>query len=334
METGEYDEALLRLHHFGPEFDGNLSNHGPMVVESMWRQGSAAAIHRWTDGYLERLDPAPRAVTPIGDGWREALGETARAGDWIEHFCREVAEHPWSEVVAIWWPRLLPGIAAGATHGVIRLGHALRSVRDVETAPRVDEVAHALAYWATRWQPVPLIRATGDRDVGTALELVPAISDQTGGIRHRLAQLDGTAGYAEQVGALGPPTNVATALERLVDAAVIAYGRYAPGNPTMLVHAATAPNAVRMSLPSLPEEVAPISFDAAWSATAAVMAAYRPSSPLGARTGLSPDTTFEAALDHGSEHVLKFADTALESFRRTGDHRALAAAATAIRLDA
>ena len=30
--TGTYDEALERLHRTGPEFDGWLANHGPMVV--------------------------------------------------------------------------------------------------------------------------------------------------------------------------------------------------------------------------------------------------------------------------------------------------------------
>src|SRR3569833_107091 len=54
------------------------------------------------------------------------------------------------------WPRLLPGSAAGATHGVIRVGHAVRSLLDLETGPRVTELAHGLAYWAARWQPLAL----------------------------------------------------------------------------------------------------------------------------------------------------------------------------------
>ena len=31
--TGTYDDALERFHRTGPEFDGYLANHGPMVVE-------------------------------------------------------------------------------------------------------------------------------------------------------------------------------------------------------------------------------------------------------------------------------------------------------------
>lgn len=37
--AGTYDEALERLHRTGPEFDGYLSNHGPMVVEALSRRG-------------------------------------------------------------------------------------------------------------------------------------------------------------------------------------------------------------------------------------------------------------------------------------------------------
>ena len=49
LQTGTYDEALERLHRTGPEFDGWLSNHGPMVVESLARRGRSEVVHRWTD---------------------------------------------------------------------------------------------------------------------------------------------------------------------------------------------------------------------------------------------------------------------------------------------
>ena len=42
---GSYDEALERLHHTGPEFEGWLSNHGPMAVEALARQSRCLACH-------------------------------------------------------------------------------------------------------------------------------------------------------------------------------------------------------------------------------------------------------------------------------------------------
>ena len=40
----------------------------------------------------------------------------------------ELGQRPWREVLNAWWPRLLPGVVAAATHGVIRVGHAVRAL--------------------------------------------------------------------------------------------------------------------------------------------------------------------------------------------------------------
>lgn len=337
--TGTYDEALERLHRTGPEFDGWLANHGPMVVEVLARRGQGAVVHSWTDSYLRRLDELPRGVRPIdGASWPQALGDPARAGDWITFFARAVAERPWTEVLAAWWPRLLPGIAAGATHGVIRVGHAVRGLREVESAPRVTELAHGLAYWAARWQPTPVVRGTGGAGAAGLLGAVPRVARQVDGIRARLAQLGETRGWGTHAARLAAPTTAAAvpaALDELVDAAVAAYPSWAHGSPTMLVHAATVPNAVAAALPSLPQALWRDSFDAAWSATAAVLAAYRPAAPRPVRDDATTSADVLArAVAHGGEHVLKLADTALASHERTGSPVALAAALTAVELDA
>lgn len=335
MSTGELDETLTRLHSYGPEFDGYLSNHGPMAVEAMWRRGRDDALSGWTDDYVRRLDDAPGAGRPFPEAeWRQALGRADRAGDWLAHLRAELTEQPWDDVLARWWPRLLPGIAAGATHGVIRVGHAVQALREAETAPRVDELAHALAYWGMRWQPVPLARPAGTLAPSAVLPALPVVADQSGGIRHRLAQLPSTDRFTETAQGLAPPEDVPAALDRVIDAVVGGYAGWAPGDPTMLVHAATAPNAVRMTLPSLPSALWPDSFAAAWSAAAAVVAAYRPASTAPSPAAPPAEEAFTIAVAHGSEHVIKFADTALASYARTADPAALAAIAQAVRLDA
>ncbi len=130
------DEALQRIQHFGPERDGWLSNHAPMAVEALARHGHAAVVHRWLDGYADQLEERPRGIEPIAaDEWRDPLGDPVRTGDWLDFFDRELADEPWRQVLARWWPRLLPGVAAGATHGVIRVGHAVRALLDEETVP-------------------------------------------------------------------------------------------------------------------------------------------------------------------------------------------------------
>jgi hypothetical protein len=333
-----YDEALERFHSTGPEREGWLSNHGPMVIEALARLGRADRVHRWSDRYLSRLDDVPRGIDPIdGRAWRDPLGDPVRTGDWIKFFVVEAEQESWQALLVRWWPRLLPGIAAGATHGVIRVGHAVRSLRALETQARRRELAHALAYWAARWQPVPMLSATGARPVASAVEMIPPVPDQEFGIRNRLAQLPDTEGWEGSVRSLRGPEHdddVPAALTELVNAVVAHYATRAHGNPTMLVHAATAPMAVANTLPSLPKQMWRPSFDAAWSASAAVLAAYAPRESRPFRTAASADDVLEQALRHGGEHVIKFADTALSIYETSHDERALAAVLTAVDLDA
>lgn len=332
---GSYDEALQRFHRTGPEFDGWLSNHGPMVVEALARRGDGGRVHSWVDGYAARLDERPRGINPVdAAAWRDPLGDPLRTGDWIDFMCKEVREEPWRDVLARWWPRLLPGIAAGATHGVIRVGHAVQALADEENEVRLDELAHGLAYWAARWQPVPAPVPTGSSDPLSALVCVPAVPEQAYGIRNRLAQLPQTAGYGQAVAGLDASGDPMGVLERVVDAAVARYVVAGHGDFIMLVHSATAPAAVARVLPHLPAELVADSVRAAWAASCAVVAAYRPDAdrePTRAATD-DADEMWQAAIDARDEHIIKLADTALASGLRTGSRDGVDAVATAIEL--
>ena len=360
--TGTLDEAYQRLHATGPEFDGWLSNHGPMAAEAMVRHGHAGQVHPWLDGYMQRLEDFPRGTGPIGADWQEALGDPRRVADWTVYFRREVTEQPWRQALGTWWPRLLPGVAAAATHGVIRVGHAARALtEDGQDGDHLTELAHGLAYWAARWQPVPGTPATPSPPVtlappaaaepggagpvaADALAAVPWIADQSGGIRDRLARLMALPGWPA---AVTPPPVAASAeglrswLASLVDAAVIRYLRYGHGESIMLVHSATAPSAILRTLPVLEEHLWAPSVTASWAAVAALTAIYSPAAPAGLAGLPDPPAgphaageTFARAVEHGDEHVIKFADTATDVYARTGNPEALAAAVRAAQLTA
>jgi len=350
--TGTLDEAYERLHVTGPEFDGWLSNHGPMAAEAMVRRGHAGSVHGWLDRYMRRLEEFPRASAPIGEDWREALGDPRRVADWTAYFRREVTGQPWRAVLGTWWPRLLPGVAAAATHGAIRVGHAVRALlQDGDDAVHVTELAHGLAYWAARWQPVPgaatrpgLAAASGAAvpAAANALGALPRIADQSGGVRERLGRLADLPGWPAALAAPGIPASAAEIrswLVDLADAATIRYLSYGHGNAIMLVHSATAPGAVLRTLPALDTELWAPSLAAAWAAAAALTAVYAPAAPAartelpGPPVGPQPaEETFGRAVDHGDEHVIKFADTAADVYVRTGNPDALAAAIRATEL--
>jgi hypothetical protein len=58
-------------------------------------------------------------------------------------------------VVHDWLPKLLPGFFAGATHGPIRVTHAIRSLEEEENEIRESELAGALGYWASCFRRLP-----------------------------------------------------------------------------------------------------------------------------------------------------------------------------------
>ncbi|MEV0277797.1 hypothetical protein AB0I22_15655 [Streptomyces sp. NPDC050610] len=340
--NGALDEALERLHASGPEFNGYLSNHGPMAVEAMARHGKSAVVHGWLDAYETKLDEAPGTRYRITDAdWREALGDVGRVADWNTYIGEQLAERPWRAVLAEWWPRLLPGIAGAATHPVIRVGHAVRTLlEEGEDAPRRAELAHALGYWAARQLMLPVaVRPSGGASPTAALAALPRIAKRNVTVKDGYAQLPTTSGWLATVDSLRVPEDpeaVREQLTALVRAATLNYADYGHGNGIMLVHAATAPNAVLRTLPALPEELWGASLATAWAATAAVTAIYAADTPRPSpdASSLTPEEVFEQAVTHGDEHAIKFADTALDvaAGAEDGDTRALSAALNAMRL--
>lgn len=327
--SGTLEEALVRLHGTGPERNGWLSNHAPMVVEALAAHGRSGAVHRWLDLYRDRLEDFPDPVEPVtDDNWPAALGDPRRAADWIGYFSGTLAEHPWKSVLAVWWPRLLPGISAGATHPVIRVGHAVRSLAAGENQPRLTELAHGLGYWAARHQPFPDITPLpGLPTAADSLDAVPPIAPGHPGFRARLAAVRHLPAWADDV---TDPDTARERLTELVRASTHRYATHGHGEETMLVHAATAPNAVLRTLDSLPRELWVPSLHAAWAASAAVTAMYAPEEPVRYTppARLTAEEVLEEALAHGDEHVIKFTDTALD----VGDEAALAAALRAVEI--
>ena len=109
-------------------------------------------------------------------------------------------------------------------------------------------------------------------------------------------------------------------LAGLVDAATTRYLWYGHGEGVMLVHSATAPNAILRTLPALDQRLWAPSVDASWAAAAAVTASYAPAVPAGPAELPDPpggpqaaEETFARAVEHGDEHVIKLADTAADA---------------------
>lgn len=167
------DALLRRFHQTAPSYDGGMSNHGPMVVEALETAGLGEYAEALTDEALEILEPLPEA----SDG-PLALGDRQEAR-WIAHYRARIADRSVEAVVREALPELLPGLMAGATHGLIRLSHAVRGWTRRPSDDRAEEVAHALGYWAAWFQPLPgEVGVDPSLDLQTAMATLPGLSEE------------------------------------------------------------------------------------------------------------------------------------------------------------
>lgn len=258
MSDGILDEAYERFACTGPEWGENtLTNHGPMAVEVLVRRGLADEVPAWVDQYVGRLSELPSVSDRITSAtWKDALGDGHRIGDWSAFFVEQMQEQPWRDVLVTWWPRLLPGIVAGATHGVIRVSHAVRTLLSGDESPAaVTELAHGLAFWAARMRAVPgAVDPAGSMEMLDALDAIPRIPSQQGTVAVRFGQLAELPAWPTSLRALRAPSGPEDARAQLADLVAGASARYLThghGSPVLLVHTATAPNAVLHTLPVL-----------------------------------------------------------------------------------
>jgi hypothetical protein len=151
--TDVLDEAFERLAFSGFDMPNGFVNHAPMACEALAALGRAEDVDRWARRLAGSGTPAVEPVVPRDFEWQEALGDIRRAPEWIGWFDRAIERDGWAAVVALWVPRLLPGMAVALFHGAIRTAHAVRAVDGADTAARRAELARSMGFWAALFAP-------------------------------------------------------------------------------------------------------------------------------------------------------------------------------------
>ncbi|MBI2169896.1 MAG: DUF4243 domain-containing protein [Actinobacteria bacterium] len=321
---GVLDEALEILAGTGPEYPPfGFSNHGPMAAEALVALGRDDAVLPWVEGYRDRLAEGPAPGAQLGDEWVEALGNQSRLPDWVATFSVALAEAPWTNVVGQWAPRLLPGVAADAFHGVIRTAHAIRALEGHVNELRTAELAQGLAVWATGFQALPGRPAAGSVPLGPAdaLAEVRVLTDEERGqpvsIVEGLGAVGRVADFEPVIRLPGAPENPAAYLTDLVDLFVRVARRQMvdPLSTIVFVHTVTGPSAVAVLLPHLDGTGATAATQYAWQATAGLYAAYAdPTRTVdNPPVTLARDDLVDRAVATGDEHAIKFTETCLRS---------------------
>jgi len=341
------DEVLTRVDHIGFEIGPGFTGHAPMAAEALIALGHPDEAVPWIDHYICEVPHHPRPE-PTGSridrhveaDWRGALGDLERLGDWVVLFQEEVDDAPWADVLARWWPRLLPGFAGGLTHGLIRTAHAVRSLaaEPHPTARERRELRDGLAYWAARYSPLPgRPEPRGTRAVPEALAAIPAvppreiIGAQVRKLRGGEREDDGYAwaNFEAAVNDLAAPSDLDRALLTLTRESADMLRNRAAVNPSPVqmiaaVHSVTAPAAARMLLPYLPPDTHQQTFARVWQVTAALTAAFTanvaaPARDDRERSPLSPDELNARAVENGAAHAIKLTEACLREYRDNPD---------------
>jgi hypothetical protein len=324
MTTPAYaplDDALEVLRPYGPTLTNGNFNHAPMVVEALCALGRPEAVFPWIEAYRARL--TPRAVSEAiidWSQWRTHLGRRDGFAAWSQLFAAELTEAPWRSVLDRWAQRLAPGYSAAATHGAIRVAHAVRGLADAETRPRLRELADALASWASTYSELPTAAATmpGHLPPRAALAAVPTVPPERrppGNITAALNRLVDLPEFAAAIDLVELDGDLAPAIAQLTELFARTYLANAVDTRTFIVfvHSVTAVHALGNLAPHVEAATAKSLARYAWQAGCGLYAAFGGAPPQDDVAPGEDDTEALAAqaVANGDEHVVKFTEACL-----------------------
>ena len=319
------DQALEFLSDTGPEYKSGLSNHGPMLADALISLKRSSRVMPWLVQYKTHLNPAPKSKGNLINehDYHTAFSDIDRFPDWQIFFRSQLKQNDWKQVVNTWVDALSPGYIAAAMHGVIRTGHAVRSLSRHKSAHTLNELADGLAYWAARYQSLPE-NAPGSSDASysiyDALQMItllpesqrielPLISEEVEAVKKM-------ATFSQIINSMKQDEQPDKVLSDLTEgfASMFVCNAEASKNVIAVVHSLTGPYALRHMLPYLEESVARKALRYAWQASAALYVRYGISFSVVQTLDASIDSQtmlVENAIATGDEHAVKFVEACL-----------------------
>jgi hypothetical protein len=331
-DYSQLNPALIRLQSAGPDLINGNSNHAPMVIEALCALNRAEAIEPWLDTYLPSLAPRPaRKLTIDPENWQASLGHPDRFSDWSAFFNQALADTPWPQVLALWTERLMPGVCASATHGLLRTAHAARSLAQDTTPVRLAELADGLASWADTYRTITAPSTAGTKPLPSRLaiqsvaQMPAALRQPPGFITSGLAQLSDWADFRDPIRLLDTTGDLPRLWDDLAETMACLYLTNAKDGFThiVFVHAVTSLEAARGLAYHLTEDKARTLAAYIWQTGCGLYARYGSQPPFNPR-----DLAFDAApqaikalIDSAiatqDDHVIKLTEACL----RANSHR-------------
>ncbi len=316
------DDALDILAPHGIDLTNGNFNHAPMAVEALCALARPDAVFPWIEAYRPRLTPRPSDADESIDWshYRDHLSGRGSFPAWSRLFAAELAAEPWRGVLDRWAGRLAPGYSGAATHGVIRVGHAVRGLAEAETRVRLRELADALASWAASYAELPTASgAAGGRYAATeALAKVPVVPSERrppGNITVALGKLADFPEFAPAIDLVELGDDLDAAVAALAELFARVYLANAIDTRTFIVfvHSVTAVHALGNMLPHISPATGRRLARHAWQAGCGLYAAFGGAPPADAIEAGDdgPEALADQAVANGDEHVIKFTEACL-----------------------
>ena len=331
------DDALDTISPYGIELKNGNSNHAPMVAEALCAMGRPEAVMPWITRYRERMSLRPPVRDRIhADDWRTALGQRERFVDWSVFFRDQVSEAPWRQVLDHWVSQFASGFCAAATHGVIRVGHAVRGLAAGETPQRMRELVDALAGWAATWQELPAGGATANgimtpRQAITRVPIVPPEKRLTRNIVAALGALSSFAEFTPVIGLLdtsGPISALIAEQSKVFARVYLANARNIPTG-IAFIHGVTSHAALGNIAAHVSDASARTALRYAWQTGCGLYACYGGGTAMAddlEPTDEAEEGLIDRAIVNGDEHVIKLTEACLSRYALDPSPAYLAAA--------
>jgi hypothetical protein len=342
-DYSQMDAALVYLRRFGPELSNGFTNHAPMVTEALSAMGRADMVMQWlTRDWPLRTSTMPRhAASHTITDWQAALGNNAPF-DWSAYLLDELKGERWQDFAVRWTARLAPGISSDAAHGVIRAGHAVRSIGERQTPERLCELADAFGMWAASYATLPVADYPGKpvsaRDAIALVPFSPGDARITrGGFTSGLASLHQFSGFAPVIGMIDVRGDPSQTISQLTETFARVYLANAYDSYTVIafIHGVTACVALRSLAPFLSADETRAALRYAWQTGAALYSVYGTAKPDNKDVPTPKETPGELialAIATHDDHAIKFTEACLRENAFNPSAAYLAAARHAIRI--
>jgi hypothetical protein len=318
------ERAVAWSRQWSWEFPFCLANHLRMALVALHRMGASGdRLEAYCDIYHKQngLVPAPEPIGAITrDNWREFFGQREREADYRTFFAGEVARLGATPAALLYLPELIPGMAASATHALMRMAYATMTDSDEETGV-------SLAYWAATYLSLGASRGakplTDDPAEVLAFMAGPAsfrhVEPERDLLWHFMRAVSEKPEFAPVVDrlAIGPETHDRVARCSLA--------LYAATLDFCALHAVTGAHWLRLMAPRTPDAATPLRYF--WQAIASLVPkigfpALPDEDELEAwRRARLPDwpEIYREAVARDDEHDLSLTFSAGEEFRHYGD---------------